>query len=665
MRSFPLQALLRFCVILGLLVALFLPTLVTPHSAQAQYPGGGYPGAGGYPGSSGSWVPCDATGAPLQSGDRRLNSDGGAYLIPSGAQPTLRNTYPIPDSADSWWFNAFSPSKYSNSGSSEYGPPGLSLYGSAGNTTTDNYGRGPIGYYDPSNHQDDRPDNIPLPPDLLGSAHGDTSDTLTAYFVWTGPGPAPASPSFIVHDSVGASASVSYGTGGATTGVSATATATLGGDSVTATAGGAGSSGPQSKDGYHVVQASVSGGVAKVPMSGSVSVDSSDSLKYKSWVDSAAGAGSSGPGTYYYSGSANGYTSASDSATASATAYPVTVVPGGLTLDGGTLKVLTGQPISATLSAPYQVDPASYQWSATGDVFYTYNEHAPSHQLILLSDDPSYTNQPQFGFYDKKADTITITCNATIVCPDGTRLPVTVTAPNITSVKPTASWGTNQSAPGVGFSDDPAHQEFEANELWYPINITVPSPFSGGSGCIAQLVTASRRIARRAINGKPSNYYNAINQPNPDGSPNWVLPGRGLDTHFPYQVGAGTDTNGNTTLTTIQDGYVWDASTTGASGDTPKQPYEADDLDGGGTDWYESSAADSFSTWVMYRYPGGVWVPLQKLDWSWSGIEEKDVYGHWSPSGSASAPASATDSSDPPQWNSVVTGGGFHPVGSN
>jgi len=103
MRSFPLQALLRFCVVLGLLVVIFLLTLIIPHSAQAQYPGGGYPS--GYPGSSGSWVACDASGNPLQSGDRRLSSDGGAYLIPTGKGPTLSNTYPVHDSDPSWWFN--------------------------------------------------------------------------------------------------------------------------------------------------------------------------------------------------------------------------------------------------------------------------------------------------------------------------------------------------------------------------------------------------------------------------------------------------------------------------------------------------------------------------------------------------------------------------------
>jgi hypothetical protein len=334
-----------------------------------------------------------------------------------------------------------------------------------------------------------------------------------------------------------------------------------------------------------------------------------------------------------------------------ASATPIDVHAGGIT---PSRLLLTGQAASFSLSVPgpFSVDNTTYKWSATGDVFFTYNEHTPSHQLILLSDAPSYTNQPDFGFYDKKdKDTITVTCKATVVCPDGTRLPVTVTAPNITSVKPTASWGTNQGQAGLGFFFD--RSSMGANELWNPITISVPQPFSGGQGCLAQLITPFRNLTRNAMNGQPANYYYKIPQQNPDGTTTMIVPGQGLDTAFPYPSGF-VISGGSVTPVSPSGGYVWDVSTSGASGDSPAMSFSTTPLDNGGSAWTKAYATDILTTYVMYRPTGGVWVPLQRLDWYWHGDADNSL-GYWSATGTTNVPNQASNTDTPPQWSLVLT----------
>ncbi len=189
----------------------------------------------------------------------------------------------------------------------------------------------------------------------------------------------------------------------------------------------------------------------------------------------------------------------------------LTAAPISLTLNSSGMTspqyVLTGQQVQASLNVPsgFTVDASTYQWSSTGDVFRTYNENATSHQLVLLSDDPSYTNQPTFTLFDKSAETITITCNATLVAPDGTRLPVTVVSPQITVLKPSVThWGVAQGY--VQFNPNHAHTGYQAYGLygdlssqnnsdgmiWSNVTVSVPTPFSGGQCTFTQLINPDR-----------------------------------------------------------------------------------------------------------------------------------------------------------------------------
>jgi len=300
--------------------AWLLPTLALAGlTAGALATGGGYPG-GGYPGSGG-WVPSDSHGTPLTPGMQGTNSDGSANLLPSGKPPKKTNTYPIQDGDPAWWFGAYSPNNGGTGDPYYYYYNGLFLSSTANNTTRDNYGA-LAASYDLNNYNFDRADNLTLPPDLTGSVHADNTDTLTAYFVWTGdPSHIPAHQDFLLRTSLSATAGVNFGNGGATSGLSATGEGMLEGDTVTATAGDAGNDHPAPHTKAVLVRATPNGNLITLSRSAGVSVDTSNSLPYSTWVDSPALANASGPGTYYYNGPpSNGQTSASASASASATA---------------------------------------------------------------------------------------------------------------------------------------------------------------------------------------------------------------------------------------------------------------------------------------------------------------------------------------------------------
>ncbi len=338
----------------------------------------------------------------------------------------------------------------------------------------------------------------------------------------------------------------------------------------------------------------------------------------------------------------------------SVTPYPITIDLGGTT-NG---QVLTGQQVGASLNTS-GLPATGYEWTvAGGDPFLNYDPYAPSNQLTAL---PQPGSQDHFDFYTKAAGQVTVACLASVLVSSNPQQYVIVDVQKkLASVKPTVAWQTNQDPifqnMGLGFSSDAS--QMQANELWTPINITVPLPFSGGKGGLAQLITPDRRLTRRSLNGKPTAYSYKI--PSSPGSNNYVIPGQGLDGHFPYPHGLVVDANGNSSITSPPEGYTWDVSQSGSSGDTVVQPYTTGDVDQGGTDWRHAHASDAFVTWVMYRPPSKdpyptVWVPLQTLTWNWNGEATKDdASGAWTATGSAAVIQPPTDTPNPPQWSVIL-----------
>ncbi len=301
-----------------------------------------------------------------------------------------------------------------------------------------------------------------------------------------------------------------------------------------------------------------------------------------------------------------GYVSGAVMFSGGAYAYPITITPGGTQLVNGVQEVLTGQQITATLSGiPSNYTVTKYTWSGqSGTCFKTYNEKATSNQLVLL--DSTDLTGPAAGsntvaplaFYDSAKENLTLTCAITLTAPDGkSTVNLTATAPPINVLKPTVTrWDIhtgyvqyvqNPTTGQKGYQLRTAPGSTQTGgEAWQNATIVVPAPFAatGGLGCFAQLATPNV----------------VITNDDPTKSP--VFPNnnqQGLDNSFPYQ------------------GDQWDVSGLGAGADSPVLYYENYNS-GGYTGWSQVSDTDTFTTWLMYKPPGGVWVPLQSYDWTWS-----------------------------------------------
>ena len=171
---------------------------------------------------------------------------------------------------------------------------------------------------------------------------------------------------------------------------------------------------------------------------------------------------------------------------------------------------------------------------------------------------------------------MTVTCAVNLTFPDGTTSSVTAKSVSVTFMKPTANWTVNSTAP-YGPQFDPSAAGSMSFAVLWDANITVPSSFSGGSGCFAQIVQPTIQFQRHPLNNQPVNCYLQEPQTNANGTTSYALPTMGLDTHFPYQASSTQIYPG---------GYVWDASTQGEAGDQPGVGFSIAASDNGGNNWY-------------------------------------------------------------------------------
>lgn len=331
----------------------------------------------------------------------------------------------------------------------------------------------------------------------------------------------------------------------------------------------------------------------------------------------------------------NGLVSGQVLVSGGASVYPITLTIGG-TKDPahGDYHVLTGQQITATLSGiPANYKVTKYAWSGvSGTCFKTYNETALSNQLVPLVDadkSGSATGSntvPALAFYDSAAESLTVTCTVTVLAPDDkATVTLTATSPAINVLKPTVSWNiyTGYVQPyGTtkwGLEPDPT-TTYSEGEDWENIIISVPSPFSGGSGCIAQLTTPDRETYK-GTNASPTVPNNKL---------------QGLDGGFPY-------------------GNIWAVPTPSSDGDSPVIIIQGGNPNG---TLSKLTANDSYTTWVMYEPTGGVWVPLQSYTWTWSGtvswLNSTWTLTAGNPANKAAEPHyKGTDTPTPPVWTLV------------
>jgi hypothetical protein len=264
------------------------------------------------------------------------------------------------------------------------------------------------------------------------------------------------------------------------------------------------------------------------------------------------------------------------------------------------------------------------------------------------------------AFYDSAAETLTLTCAVTVTAPDGTTFNLTATSPAITVEKPTVSaWGINTgSGPQQGIPSGLQvinNNDMTATEIWGPMTISVPQPFTGGMGCIAQIITADADNATGTTAGGASvTWVDAVKNANGQLVASQTP---ALDTALPFPFGYNLGANG-----------VMNLTNTGSSAFTvPQSGYSGDDPDlpmflGGGIIWSKVLFNSTYNTYVMYQPPGGVWVPLQMITWEYSWTAkptpggpytnpaDQSQWGTTLPSFLGGTPAN-TDT--PPTWISV------------
>ena len=325
----------------------------------------------------------------------------------------------------------------------------------------------------------------------------------------------------------------------------------------------------------------------------------------------------------------------------SAAAYPVTITITGTTPVNGT-QALTGQQLTATLNVPsgfsvYQPPgQTGYQWTITGNngnkVFKNYDPTLPSNQLVPLA--PADLTVASPSFYDRAAETVSATCAVTLLAPDGvTQIPVTVRSKDILVLKPTVTrwdivggWVQHYNSTTWGLAVNPNSTTADGM-TWSNVNISVPSPFSGGQGSFVQTVTPDHEIFK---DGSANPTTGANNKK------------AGLDSGFPYGPPAG----------------YWTVPAAGGDVDGPNI------VSGANFNGYQGYnkiyANDTFTTWVMYNPPavgsqGTVWVPLKSYTWGFSCTvlwqNNSWVTTQAFPQNAAAVPSFApSKTDDPPTW---------------
>ena len=406
------------------------------------------------------------------------------------------------------------------------------------------------------------------------------------------------------------------------------------------------------------------GGSAALPFSGTQTA--TESYKYSVGVVGSDGtvSVSCSPSAVYsmscYPG-VGSYASGSASISYTVVIYPVTVnIIGTYNSAAGNYRALTGQQITASLGSSYGlpsgVKVTGYTWSfSNSNPIKSWDPNAPGDgqptQIIPLVP-TDYINFAPIGssvtlnpisFYDEIADdTVTVKCAVTLKLPDFSTPTINVESPKITFVKPTAKWdvvtGFMQGVfsktinlGGLALVPVPGSQQ-QGGEAWNNVTVNVPSPFYGGQGCFAQLVTPDIAVIN---DDSTKSVVDAKNKQ------------QGLDNSFPYAS------------------YTWSVPAVGASADNPGvffSNYNTPAYQGFNTVTF----SDKFGTWVMYKPPavgsqGTIWVPLQSYSWSCSSTVQW-INNQWTVT--AASPASAADDPHyqptgvmniPPQWGVVQT----------
>jgi len=369
----------------------------------------------------------------------------------------------------------------------------------------------------------------------------------------------------------------------------------------------------------------------------------------------------------------------------------VVVTPQGGTTDtnsGDTtyndLCYLTGSPISATVTAAGGADnlyapttPATYQWKilSGGGVFGNYvgydgSEYDPNtgyvYQNGVLTSQPSSwsSTENSMTFYDALNEAVQYKCAVNFTKTSSntnSNMPTTITVESqpvmVNSVKPSSIyWGVNEDVDdangniitptflagdaGHGVHSYQATGTIQAWTYWYPIEVFLPSPFSGaaiGQVNQVQLMVSSTGEKTDAL-GTQSLYWD-------DAVGNVVSSWPALDNSFPYGVDDVLNSYQNST------GLYW-------TSDGPDIVVSAYDLTSGLG--YYIQRQDSFKTWLMFNPLPGVckWVPFEEMTWGWQGSETLHQNEGYIASGQGTVGSQSIAGMDFPIWSVTLKNGG-------
>jgi hypothetical protein len=131
----------------------------------------------------------------------------------------------------------------------------------------------------------------------------------------------------------------------------------------------------------------------------------------------------------------------------------------------------------------------TYAWSVSSgaNIFKTYNPAItpPANNQLTALASGDYTNST-FNFYASAPGTFTVSCTVTPSLPSGygTIAAFTLTR-QLVVLQPTATWTIPSDAGDSGLQTIVG--TITASTQWYPVSLTVPSPFTGGQFCFAQI----------------------------------------------------------------------------------------------------------------------------------------------------------------------------------
>ena len=326
----------------------------------------------------------------------------------------------------------------------------------------------------------------------------------------------------------------------------------------------------------------------------------------------------------------------------SITLDPVQIGLTGPTLFGNSKHILTGQNITADMSAAYQL-LVGKSWSLDGaDICFgefkiTDTPGIPAtpttlaipgvHKSEVIAVDLT-VDQP--SFYTKANGAVTVKCSATVLFPDGTSDTVSAESAQVTSDKPGGKFDIFTGA--IRLRIDDTHGDFGLLGSLKDLSITEGQTWIGGISYPPAFANASGSYGFAQV------VESSVRTTNVGG----VIIPKSLPGPLPALDGAFLYKN-------IEPPTVGETKT----GDSPGSDNIVNPLS---PVTVTITRTDKFQTWLMFKPTGGAWVPIKQYKWTWTGFCDYDPGTQkWTASGTRPPNTpKAEDTTEHPIWYSLA-----------